>query len=475
MKNKGNLIIITVTVLILAASAVVVQTGCTPRQAELPNIIFIFIDDMGYGDIGPFGSTQNKTPNLDQLAQEGMVLTDFYVSSTACTPSRSALMTGCYADRVGMNGRVVFPADKRGLNPDEITIAEVLKTKDYATGCFGKWHLGDQPEFMPLNQGFDEYAGIPYSNDMWTYNVRPMVPLPFIKGNEVVAYIPDGVNQALLCDAVTDAAVDFIKRNSEKAFFAYIPYSYIHVPRYALKERVEKANGSVFRAQVEEIDAGVGRIIETVKKLGLSENTLVFFTSDNGGSYNTSMGPLRGRKGGPKYEGHMRVPAIAWWPGQIPAGSVTHEIGATIDILPTLAKLAGAQLPDDRIIDGNDISELLLGNPGARSPHDVLFYESDGVRQGKWKLVRIKGVDELYDLETDLGEKTDLSQQYPEKLLELAAVLDAHILDLNRNQRPAAFVEDPKPLMTEVDSVPTLEEYMGLTGLEVVEEIRVRK
>lgn len=473
--NKRNLIIITIAVIVIAVIAVSVQTRSKSKQAKLPNFVFIFIDDMGYGDIGPFGSTQNKTPNLDQLAQEGMVLTDFYVSSTACTPSRSALMTGCYADRVGMNGRVLFPADERGLNPDEITIADLLKTKDYATGCFGKWHLGDQPEFMPLKQGFDEYAGIPYSNDMWTYNVRPMVPLPFIKGNEVVAYIPDGVNQALLCDAVTDAAVDFIKRNSKKAFFAYIPYSYIHVPRYALKERVEKANGSVFRAQVEEIDAGVGRIVETVKELGLSENTLIFFTSDNGGSYNTSMGPLRGRKGGPKYEGHMRVPAIAWWPGQIPAGSITHEIGATIDIMPTLANLAGAQLPDDRIIDGNDISDLLFGKPGARSPHDLLYYEADGVRQGKWKLVRIKGVDELYDLEADLGEETDLSQQNPEKLLELAAILDAHILDLNRNPRPAAFVDNPKPLLTEAESVPTLEEYMGLTDLEVVEEIRVRK
>jgi arylsulfatase A-like enzyme len=187
------------------------------------------------------------------------------------------------------------------------------------------------------------------------------------------------------------------------------------------------------------------------------------------------MGPLRGRKGGPKYEGHMRVPTVAWWPGQIPAGSVTHEIGATIDILPTLAKLAKAELPDDRIIDGKDISDLLFGKPGASSPHDLLFYETDGVRQGKWKLVRIKGVDELYDLEADLGEETDLSQQNPEKLSELAAILDAHILDLNQNPRPAAFVENPKPLLTEAESVPTLEEYMGLTGLEVVEEIRIRK
>lgn len=199
-----------------------------------PNIVFIFIDDMGYGDIGPFGSTINKTPELDRMAEEGMRLTQYYVSSTACTPSRSALMTGCYADRVGMDGRVVFPGDERGLNPAEITIAELLKTQGYATGCFGKWHLGDQPEFMPLAQGFDEYTGIPYSNDMWPFlkSVK-CPPLPLVKGNKVVAHISDGPSQSLLCKVVTDGAVDFIKKHREEPFFLYVPHAYIHGPRFA--------------------------------------------------------------------------------------------------------------------------------------------------------------------------------------------------------------------------------------------------
>lgn len=458
--------------ILLADSTVFAKSNKTSISSKLPNIVFIFIDDMGYGDIGPFGSTQNKTPHLDQMAKEGIVFSNFYVSSTASTPSRSALLTGCYAERVGMEGDVVFPADKRGLNPKEITIAEILKSKGYATGCFGKWHLGDQPEFLPLKQGFDEYSGIPYSNDMWPGNTkRNWPPLPFMKDNKVVAYIPDGVNQALLCDAVTDATVDFIKRHRNNPFFAYVPHAYVHQPRYTLHERAEKADGNVFRAQVEEVDGSVGRILATIKELGLSENTLVFFTSDNGGSNGTSMGPLRGGKGGPEYEGHKRVPTIAWWPGRISANSMTFEIGATIDILPTLAGIAGAGIPDDRIIDGYDISALLFGRPGAKSPHDILYYGTGGVRQGKWKLVRIGDKNELYNLETDLGEKTDLSKQNPEKLQELSAQLDAHILDLNQNYRQAAFVENPKPLMTKTDNVPTLAEYMGLSDIETKENL----
>ena len=235
------------------------------NQPAKPNIVFIFIDDMGYGDIGPFGSTLNKTPHLDRMAKEGVTFTDFYVSSTPCTPSRSALMTGCYADRVGMDGRVLWPGDKRGLNPKEITIPKILKSKGYATGCFGKWHLGDQREFMPLSQGFDEYTGIPYSNDMWPFYRRVKCPpLPFVKAHKVVAHIPDGKNQALLCDVVTDAAVDFIKRHKDERFFAYVPHSYVHKPHFTLKDRQDKAGGELFRAQVEEVDASVGRIMNTL-------------------------------------------------------------------------------------------------------------------------------------------------------------------------------------------------------------------
>ena len=466
--NRRHLLATAGAAMLIAGATAFSQAATASDRAGGPNIVFIFIDDMGYGDIGPFGSTKNKTPHLDRMAEEGIRLTNFYVSSTACTPSRSALMTGCYADRVGMDGRVCFPADVRGLNPKEITIAEVLKSNGYATGCFGKWHLGDQPEFLPLEQGFDEYVGIPFSNDMWPHLGRfNLPPLPFVKGNRAVAYIPDGNNQALLCDAVTDAAVDFIKRHREGPFFAYVPHAYIHGPRFTLKDRAEKAEGDVTRAQIEEVDGSVGRILETVEELDLSGNTLVMFTSDNGGSGGTSMGPLRGGKGGPKYEGHMRVPTVAWWPGRIPAGSVTHEIAATIDMLPTFARLAGGEVPKDRIIDGKDISDLLFAKAGAKSPHEVHFYEIEGVRRGQWKLVRLpKGKLELYDLDADVGERNDLSAQFPDRVAELKALLDAHAQNLDDHRRPAAFVEKPKPLLTSTEGVPTLVEYLGLTGIE---------
>jgi arylsulfatase A len=458
---------------VVACLCLFVASCATGRtvQDRPPNIVFIFIDDMGYGDIGPFGSTQNKTPHLDRMAEEGIKLTSFYVSSTACTPSRSALMTGCYADRIGMDGSVNFPIGERGLNPDEITIAELLKTRGYATGCFGKWHMGDQPGFMPLDNGFDEYVGIPYSNDMWPGNGKKQyLPLPIIKGNTPVAHIPDGKSQALLCDVVTDATVDFIKRHKDEPFFAYVPHAHIHFPRFTETDNAETADGNVTRAQIEEVDGSVGLILETLEKLGIAENTLVIFTSDNGGSGGTSMGPLRGGKGGPKYEGHMRVPTVAWWPGQIPAGSETDEIAATIDMLPTFAKLAGAEVPKYRVIDGKDVLPLILGTPGAKSPHDVHFYEIEGVRRGKWKLVVTpKNKLELYDLDTDLGETTDLALKFPERVAELKSLIDAHAEDLQNNRRPAAFVENPKPLLTSGDGVPTLAEYMGRGGIEVVE------
>ena len=471
------------------AGAAVLAAGATafarvPRPSERskkPNFVMIFIDDMGYGDIGPFGSKVNKTPNLDRMAQEGIKLTQYYVSSTACTPSRSALMTGCYADRIGMDGRVNFPAGERGLNPKEITIAELLKTRGYATGCFGKWHLGDQPQFLPLRQGFDEYLGIPYSNDMWSgRGNKKYPPLPLIKGSKPVAHISDGASQSLLCKVVTDGAVDFIKRYREEPFFLYVPHAYIHGPRFARKELLERAEGNVTRAQIEEVDWSVGRILDTLRAQGLAEKTLVIFTSDNGGAGGTSMGRLRGGKGGPKYEGHMRVPTVAWWPGQIPAGTVNSEIGATIDILPTFAALAGAKLPTDRIIDGHDISSLLL-DPGAKSPHEILYYEYEGIRRGPWKLVRLGNKSnehggytklELYNLDDDLEERKNLAEKYPDLAEELNALLDKHMAAVQANQRPAAFVDNPKPLLESAEGVPALTEYLGLPKLTAEEWVR---
>lgn len=463
--------------LILLTSLLTIPGLARAADARKPNIVFIFIDDMGYGDIGPFGATLSKTPHLDRMAKEGIKLTSFYVSSTACTPSRSALMTGCYADRVGMDGNVVFPGDKRGLNPDEITIAEMLKAKGYVTGIFGKWHLGDHPKFMPDKQGFDEYVGIPYSNDMWP-GKKNRAPLPFIKDHKAVAHISDGKNQAPLTDTVAAASIDFIKRHKDRPFFAYIPHAAVHVPRYVLKEKADKlpeglSGGDIYtRVQIEEIDENVGQVMATLKELGIAEKTLVFFTSDNGGSSGTSKGGLRGGKGGPKYEGHMRVPTVAWWPGTIPAGTVTDEVGATIDILPTLAKLTGAAVPSDRIIDGKDISDLLL-RPGAKSPHEVLFYEYEGVRKGKWKLVRLRREkkDELFDLEADLGEKNNIAAKHPDILEELQGLLAAHTQKVQSQKRPAAFVKNPTPISTK--GLPTLVEYLGLGDIEVVPEFKI--
>ena len=436
---------------------------------ETPNLVLIFIDDMGYGDIGPYGSKLNRTPNLDRMAREGLKLTDFYVSNTACTPSRSALMTGTYAHRIGMDDRVVFPGEKRGLHPQEITIAELLKEEGYATGCFGKWHLGDQQKFLPLAQGFDEYFGIPYSNDMWPGNTRgnpltnrgPYTPLPVIHQDKAVAYVSDGPDQALLCEVVTDEAVRFIKKHKEDPFFCYIPHAYVHKPRYARPHILKRAEGNVDRSNVEEVDDSVGRILRTLRELGIDNNTLVIFTSDNGGAGGMSMGPLRGGKGGPKYEGHMRVPTLTWWPGTIPAGKVSHEIAATIDLLPSLATLTGARIPDDRTIDGKNALDVLLGKAGAKSPHQILYYEVDGIRRGKWKMVSGKRrKPELYDLESDLGEKTNLAAKRPGILRELKALLGAHATRITEDTRPAAFVDQARPIISKPGNLPHLREYM---------------
>jgi len=437
-----------------------------------PNIVILFIDDMGYGDIGPFGNQVNQTPHLDRMAEEGIKFTQFYVANTACTPSRSALLTGTYAHRIGMDGgngnlAVTFPGDSRGLNPNEITIAEMLRENGYATGCFGKWHLGDQPQFMPLAQGFDTYFGIPYSNDMWPLHTsknpitkRKYEPLPVMSQDQAVAHVEDGVDQSLLAEVFTDKAIAFIKKNQKKPFFCYIPHAHVHKPRYARPEYLKRAEGNVDRAHVEEVDDSIGRVLQTLKDLQLDQNTLVIFTSDNGAASGMSSGPLRGGKGGPKYEGHMRVPTLAWWPGTIPAGSISKEIGVTTDLLPSLAKLTGSKVPDDRIIDGKDISDVLLGKKDAQSPHQLHYYENEGIRRGDWKLVKKGSRSELYDLSKDPGERKDLSRNHPELVKELNRALQKHAASIAANLRPAGFAKHPKPILREVGDLPTLKQYL---------------
>ena len=445
----------------------------TRPAGEKPNFIVIFIDDMGYGDIGPFGSKANRTPQLDKMAAEGMRFTSFYVTSGVCTPSRSSLMTGCYPRRVDLhvnhrNLCVLFPGEPKGLNPNETTVAEVLKGQGYATTCIGKWHLGDQPKFLPTRQGFDSYFGIPYSNDMGGRSTkrggRP--PLPLMRDEKV---IEAPVSQPTLTKRYTEEAVKFITANKDRPFFIYLPHAMVHLPLHASKAFKGKSGNGIHGDAVEELDWSTGRIIKALKDLGLDDNTLIIFTSDNGsnGRHGGSNVPLRGNKG-TTWEGGMRVPCLMRWPGKIPAGKTCGEMASTIDVLPTLAKLAGAAVPKDRTIDGRDIWPLMSGARGARSPHEAFyFYQMDqlqAVRSGKWKLFvpmeskkRNWGKPEgakpvmLFDLEADLKESTDVAAKHPDVVKRLTALADkarAELGDVGRKgtgQRKAGWVETPTP------------------------------
>ncbi len=434
----------TLTLFLLAASL---------KAAPPPNFVVIFIDDMGYGDIGPFGSKLNRTPNLDRMAKEGRKLTSFYVASPVCTPSRAALMTGCYPQRVGLargSGHIVlFPGDPHGLHPDEVTIAETLKSVGYATGCFGKWHLGDQPKFLPTAQGFDEYYGIPYSNDMWPPLGRFKCPdLPIVHGTKVVELVKDMEGQATLCKKFTDAATNFIRQSkeAEKPFFVYLPHAFVHSPRKASPEFMARAK-TVEQAQVEEVDWSVGQVLDTIRQEGLAENTLVLFTTDNGPAGGLSAGPLRGRKGS-SFEGGQRVPTVVWWPGTIPAGSQTDALTTAMDLHPTFAKLASAKMPLDRVIDGRDISPILLGESGAKTPHDRFFYQQGGrlaaVRSGDWKLF-LNG--QLYNLRKDLKESKNVASRYPGVVNRLQGLLNEFRRDLSQNSRPVGIDKNSRTLV----------------------------
>lgn len=492
------------TAWIVAVSLLTLASCAGASEVRRPNFVVIFIDDLGYGDIGPFGSETNDTPNLDRMAAEGMKLTSFYVAASVCTPSRAALLTGSYPRRVGLatgpSMGVLYPGDAWGLHEDEVTIAEVLQGQGYATGCFGKWHLGDQPEFLPTEHGFDTYFGIPYSNDMWPFHPRAQQggiydfpPLPLVRDAAVVGEVSDMRAQADLCKLFTDEAVGFIRKHRDEPFFVYLPHAFIHHPRAARESFMESAgedreavdwtavtasspwhcdsNGDCApgsasadawndltvrrtRAQIEEVDWSVGMILDTVRELGIAEETLVVFTSDNGGSRGSVNAPLRGRKG-TTWEGGMREPTVAWWPGTVPGGSVSDEIATTMDLLPTFAKLSGGEAPQDRILDGRDVSDILLGRPDAKSPHDAFYYywqrDLRAVRSGRWKLIRESG--ELYDLEEDIGETKDIATDNPEVVARLRELLEVAAADLGvdkqacPNCRPVGSVEEPRTLL----------------------------
>jgi arylsulfatase A-like enzyme len=429
--------------------------------------VIIFIDDMGYGDIGPYGATKQKTPNLDRMASEGMKLTSFY-AAPVCSVSRAQLLTGCYGARISVPA-VYGPGGANGLNPQESTIAERLKEKGYATMCIGKWHVGDQPEFLPTKQGFDHYFGIPYSNDMQVRSSesgQPVVPL--LRDDKVAELLTDE-QQSQIVKRYTDEAVRFITESKDKPFLLYLPHTAIHTPIYPGEAfRGKSSNGRV-GDWIEEVDWSTGRILDTLRDLKLSENTLVIFTTDNGpwlvkGADSGSAGPLRGGKGS-TWEGGVRVPTIAWWPGKIAPNTSADAVAGTIDLLPTTVALAGGALPEKPVIDGRDISPLLLGKTKT-SPREAHFYflkyQVQAVRQGPWKLAlspqnesMSQGIEpdakttapRLYNLDAEIGEKTNVADAHPEIVAKLTALAEKMSGEIGGDspsaRREAGKVENP--------------------------------
>lgn len=435
----------TLAILVLAATPIRAQSPRLPERP--PNVVLIFADDLAYADIGCFGAKGYATPNLDRMAAEGIRLTNFYAAQAVCSASRTALLTGCYPNRVGILG-ALGPDAKIGISDHEVTIAQLLKSRGYATAIYGKWHLGHHPQFLPTRHGFDDYFGLPYSNDMWPQHPtnRSFPDLPLIEGERTIAVNPD---QRELTTWYTEHAVRFIEKNRDRPFVLYVPHSMTHVPLHVSDKFAGKSERGLFGDVVMEIDWSVGQILSALKRQGLDERTLVIFTSDNGpwlsyGDHAGSTGGLREGKG-TTFEGGQREPFVARWPGKIPAGSVCNEPAMTIDLLPTLARLAGAEVPTDRIIDGRDIWPLLSGQPGARSPHEALYFywerELQAIRSGRWKLHfpheyrTLKGKPgsggkpgkyeqrhialSLFDLETDPGETTNVAAEHPDVVKRL--------------------------------------------------------
>ncbi len=453
------------------------------EEVTKPNIVLIFIDDMGYGDIGPFGATNVRTPHLDKFAAEGRKFTSFY-ATPVCSMSRTCLLTGCYNARVSMPG-VLFPGSKVGLHPDEVTLAEVVKQKGYVTTCIGKWHLGHREPFLPTKQGFDSYFGIPYSNDMTIDGknarfakdcnfregmteekaraeaIRHTVPL--MRNEEIVEYPAD---QDTLTQRYTTEAVKFIQDHRAEPFFVYLPHTMVHIPLAASAEFRGKSGSGLLGDAIEELDWSVGEIMRTLQELKLDEQTLVIFTSDNGAAVGSSA-PWRGKKGS-QFEGGVREPCLMRWPGKIPANSACNQIAGNIDLLPTFATLVGAELDKNRVLDGRDITSLMFeAQPEAvRDTH--LYYSAAqtlaAIRQGDWKLFLTppanngkapkkkqvkgeKGAAEpsgpvLYNLATDPKEATNVAAEHPEIVAKLKAEADRLKKEIEEQRRPIGQVDE---------------------------------
>ncbi|MDB4654218.1 sulfatase [Rubripirellula sp.] len=472
------------TQLLFSLSICAVLFSCVVKaQASDPNFVIIFADDQGYGDLSCFGSETIKTPNVDRLAEEGRKFTSFMVASPVCTPSRAALLTGCYPKRVGMHQHVLFPTSTKGLNPSEHTIADHLKSQGYATACFGKWHLGHHPEVLPTSNGFDTYLGIPYSNDMnhpdnkgkpqggaagmdilWKDPESTLTKwkTPLIKDEEIIE-LP--VDQRTVTRRYTQNAIDFIKKHRDESFFVYLPHSMPHIPLYVPDDVRDPNPLNAYINVIEHIDSEVGRLLNTLDELKLSDNTYVIYTTDNGPwltfkHHGGSAGPLREGKG-TTFEGGQRVPCLIRGPG-IPAGTVCDELTGTIDVLPTIAALTNKPLPKQNKIDGIDVSKLWMGKTEQSPRNEFVHYTSqgnlEGLRQGNWKLLvkkprqrrnqknaaaaKAKPQVMLFDLGKDIGEQNNLASEHPEIVDRLQQRMKQLDDEITMNARRPWFKND---------------------------------
>ena len=448
---------------LLAAALAALPFVSRAATATPPNVIILFADDLGYADIGPFGAKPGSTPQLDRMATQGRRFTNFHVAQAICSASRSALLTGSYSNRVGLTG-ALRPGADYGLAAGETTLPEMLKARGYATGMAGKWHLGDRSPFLPTQHGFDEYLGLPYSNDMWPFNpdaAVPFPPLPLIEGERTIQTLTTMEEQATLTARYTERAVRFIEGHKTTPFFFYLAYAMPHVPIEAGAAFRGKTGHGTYADVIAEIDWSVGEVIAALQRNGLDENTLVIFTSDNGpwlvyGDHAGSAGPFREGKQS-VWEGGLRVPCVIRWPGKIPAGSTSSDMLMTIDLLPTIARITGAALPE-RPIDGRDVWPLLAGTPGAKNPHEgyAFYYNGDQLQSvisgdGRWKQIYPHGYNTpqpanggkrgkntpvkidraaLYDLVTDPAEARDVSAANPEVVKQLDTFAEAMRVEL---------------------------------------------
>ena len=448
-----------------------------------PNIILINCDDLGYGDLGCYGSKVNETPNIDKLAEEGIKFTSFYMASPVCSPSRGGMLTGCYPPRIGFGSfdedkTVLFPGSPTGLNQDEITIADQLKKSGYTTKIVGKWHCGDQKEFLPTNYGFDSYYGLPYSNDMGrmiipddmsggtyvldenTKKIREKFPpLPLIRDGEVIQEQPD---QCGITERYVEESIKFIRKNNDNPFFLYLAHMYVHLPLYAPERFLRESKNGRYGAVVAGIDWATSVIVDELENLGIEENTLIIFTSDNGSNTrnNGSNAPLRDRKG-TTWEGGQRVPCIMKWPKKIRSNSISDQLVSSIDFLSTISSIVGVKVSNERKIDSLDFSEIIFSPDSSESPRDYFFYYKqnnlEAVRNKKWKLhiqKNGKKIRELYDLDNDISEENNLYDEYPEIVKNLMEQIYLCIDDIGddlsnikgKNVRPPGKVENPVPL-----------------------------